>query len=109
MRFAFAFPLKSVTSRAARDCLLQILSLVGVATEITFDQAIYFTSELSYKFRALFGCTPRFSTVLHPEGNALVERFNQTHKRMLHHLCHDISKQWHKLLSLALWSTREFN
>ena len=106
-RFPFAFPLKSETSQAICDCLLQIFSLVGVATEITFDQASYFTSELSHKFLALFGCTPRFSTVLHPEGNALVERLNQTLKRMMHHLSHDNPKQWHKLLPLALWTIRE--
>ena len=40
-RFPFAFPLKSETSQAICDCLLQIFSLVGVATEITFDQASY--------------------------------------------------------------------
>ena len=55
----------------------------------------------------LFGCKPRFSTVLHPEGNSLVERLNQSLKKMLTHVSQKHPKQWHKLLPIVLWCIRE--
>jgi len=106
-RFPFAFPLRKVTAKAVCECLLQIFSLVGVSTVITSDQGSYFVSKLSRKFMELFGCSPRWSTVLHPEGNSLVERLNQSLKHMLKHICQDNPKQWHRLLPLALWCLRE--
>ena len=86
-RFPFAFPLRSVTAKAVCDCLLQIFALFGVSKVITSDQGTCFTSQLTQEFIKLFGCSPRFSTALHPEENSLVERLNQTVNKMLHHVC----------------------
>jgi len=55
----------------------------------------------------LFGCSPRFFTPLHPEGNSLVEKRNQTVKKMLHHVCQKNPRKWHKVLPLVLWTIRE--
>ena len=79
-RFLFAFPLKSVKSKTVCDCLIQIFSLVGVSTVITSDQGSYFVSELTTEFMKIFGCSPRWSSPLHPEGNSLCERLNQSLK-----------------------------
>ena len=106
-RFPFAFPLKRVTSKAVCDCLIQIFSLVGVSTVITSDQGSYFVSELTTEFMKIFGCSPRWSSPLHPEGNSLCERLNQSLKHMLKHICKENPKQWHKMLPLALWCLRE--
>jgi len=89
------------------ECLLQVFSLVGIPSVITSDNATYFSSQLNDKFTELFGCKPRFSTVLHPEGNSLVERLNQSLKRMLTHASQKYPKQWHKLLPIVLWCIRE--
>ena len=67
-RFPFAFLLRSVTAKAVCDCLLQIFALVGVRKVITSDKGTCFTSQLTQEFIKLFGCSPRFSTALHPEG-----------------------------------------
>ena len=106
-RFPFAFSLRSVTARAVCDCLLQIFALVGVSKVITSDQGTCFTSQLTQEFIKLFGCSPRFSTALHPEGNSLVEKLNQTVKKMLHHVCQKDLCKWHKVLPLVLWTIRE--
>ena len=106
-RYPFAFPLRSPTAKAVCDCLLQVFSLVGVSKVISFDQGTCFTSELTQSFLKLFGCSPVFSTPLHPEGNSLVERLNQSVKKLLHHVCKTNPKQWHKLLPLVLWCIRE--
>ena len=86
-RFRFAFRLRSVTAKAVCECLLQIFALVGVSKVITSDQGTCFTSQLTQEFIKLFGCSPRFFTHLHPEGNSLLERLDQTVKKMLHHVC----------------------
>ena len=83
-RFPFAFPLRSVTVKAVCECLLQVFVLVGISSVITSDQGTCFTAELTQEFVKLFGFSPRWSTPLHPEGNSLVERLNQSVKRMLH-------------------------
>jgi len=57
------------------------------------DNATYFTSQLNEKFMELLGCKPRFSTVLHPEGNSLVERMNASLKKMLAHVSKKYRKQ----------------
>jgi len=79
---------------------------VGIPSVITSDNATYFTSQLNDKFME-FGCKPRFSTVLHPEGNSLVERMNASLKKMLAHISQKYPKQWHKLLPIVLWCMRE--
>jgi len=97
-RFPFAFPLRAITARAVCKCLIQVFSLVGVSSVITSDQGTCFTARLTQEFLKLFGCSPRWSTPLHPEGNSLDERLNQTVKKMLHHVCKESPRQWHKLL-----------
>ena len=106
-RFPFAFPLRSVTVKAVCECLLQLFALVGVSSIITSDQGTCFTAELTQKFLELFGCSPKWSTPLHPEGNSLVERMNQSVKKLLAHVCKTHPKQWHKMLPLVLWCIRE--
>jgi len=106
-RYPFAFPLRSVTAKAVCECLIKVFSLVGIPSVITSDNATYFSSQLNDKFMELFGCKPRFFTVLHPEGNSLVERLNQSLKKMLTHVSQKHPKQWHKLLPIVLWCIRE--
>jgi len=106
-RYPFAFPLRSPIAKAVCDCLLQVFSLVGVSKVISFDQGTCFTSELTQSLLKLFGCSPVFCTPLHPEGNSLVERLNQSVKKLLHHVCETNPKQRHKLLPLVLWCIRE--
>ena len=79
---------------------------MGIPSVITSDNATYFTSHLNDKFIELFGCKPRFSTVLHPEGNSLVERMNASLKKMLAYVNQKYPKQWHKLLPIVLWCMR---
>jgi hypothetical protein len=108
-RWPFAFPLRAQTAKAVCDCLIQVFSLVGVCSVITSDQGSCFTSELTRMFLQRLGCAPRWSTPLHPEGNSLVERLNQSLKKLLHHVIGTLSnpRQWHKMLPYALWSIRE--
>src|SRR3989442_739786 len=50
----------------------------------------------------------RNSTPLHPEGNSLVERFNASLKKLLHHLVvSDRPRDWHLTLPYLLSSYHE--
>ena len=80
---------------------------MGIPSVITSDNATYFTSHLNDIFMELYACTPRFSTVLQPEGNSLVERINASLKKMLAHVIQKYPKEWHKLLPTVLWCMRE--
>jgi len=81
--------------------------LVGIPSVITSDNATYLTFQLNDKFVELFGCKPRFSTVLYPEVNFLVERMNASSKKMLAYVSQKYPKQRHKVLPIVLWCMRE--
>jgi len=55
----------------------------------------------------MFGVTPRFNTPGHPESSGIVERWNQTFKKMIHHVIIDNPRQWHKIISFTVWAIRE--
>ena len=110
-RFSYAFSiLFSVTSdncKAVCECLVQVFSLVGISSVITSDQGSCFTAQLTQEFMKLFGCNPRWSSPLQPEGNSLVERLNQTLKKLLHHVVRNYGKKWWKMLPHVLWCIRQ--
>src|SRR6218665_1738927 len=55
----------------------------------------------------MFGVTPRFNTPGHPESSGIVEKWNQTFKKMIHHVIIDNPRQWHKIISFTVWAIRE--
>jgi len=56
------------------------------------------------------GIELRCSTPFHPEGNSLVERWNQNLKRMLHHvMVSDEPRDWDRKLPYLLWAYRELS
>ncbi|GFW83757.1 retrovirus-related Pol polyprotein from transposon 17.6 [Trichonephila clavipes] len=64
-----------------------------------------------YRYRTVAcfvtGACPRFSTPYHPEGNGLIERWNQTLKNMLHHIIREEGRSWHRHIPFLLWAYRE--
>ena len=55
----------------------------------------------------MFGVTPRFNTPGHSESSGIVEKWNQTFKRMIHHVIIDNPRQWHKIIPFTVWAIRE--
>ena len=106
-RYPFAYPLRSATAKTVCQCLIDVFAQAGVPSQITSDQGTSFTAEITTKFLEIFGCSPIWSTPLHPEGNFLVERLNQIFKKTLAHVCKLQPRQWHKFVPLVLWSIRE--
>jgi hypothetical protein len=106
-RWPFAYLLKNLSARAVCDCLCDAFSHLGVASVISSDCGTNFTSKLTQLFLERMGCSPRFNTPAHPEASGTVERFNQTFKRMLHHVITSHARQWHKYIPFVIWAVRE--
>ncbi|GFW07945.1 retrovirus-related Pol polyprotein from transposon 17.6 [Trichonephila clavipes] len=71
------------------------------------DHATNFTASLTQQFLKILGACPRLSTPYHPDGNELIERWNQTLKSMLHHIIREEGRSWHRHIPFLLWAYRE--
>uniref|UniRef100_A0A3P9KG95 Gypsy retrotransposon integrase-like protein 1 n=1 Tax=Oryzias latipes TaxID=8090 RepID=A0A3P9KG95_ORYLA len=106
-RFPEAFPLRTITAPAVMRALIQFFSRVGIPDEILTDQGTNFTSRLMKLFQQQLGITAIKATPYHPQTNGLVERFNQTLKRMLQKFVSDTGKDWDRWLPFLLFAYRE--
>ena len=79
-RWCWCYPLRTVTSQAVCDCLLDLFQNTGVFKVIVMDNASNFCSVLTTEFLKRLGVSPRFVAPYHAEANRLVERFNSSFK-----------------------------
>lgn len=80
---------------------------MGIPDEILTDQGTNFTFKLMQLFQKLLGITAIKTTPYHPQTHGLVERFNQTLKRMLQKFVDDTGKDWDHWLPFLLFAYRE--
>ncbi|KAK7889577.1 hypothetical protein WMY93_025137 [Mugilogobius chulae] len=106
-RFPEAFPLRTITAPAVLRALIQLFSRVGLPDEILTDQGTNFTSRLMHLFQQQLGITSIKTSPYHPQTDGLVERFNQTLKRMLQKFVDDTGKDWDRWLPFVLFAYRE--
>ena len=106
-RYPEAFPLRTITTSAVMHALVELFSRVGIPDEILTDQGTNFTSRLMQQFHTQLGITALKTTPYHPQTDGLVERFNQTLKRMLQKFVADTGKDWHRWLPFLLFAYRE--
>ena len=100
-------PVRNLLSTTIYEALLWIFTHTGIPRILVTDNASYNTSNLSDEFRKRVGTTPRFSTPWHPEGFAVIERYNGVIKNMIHHVMRSGTKEWDRTLPFLLWATRE--
>ena len=79
-RYPEAIPLRSTSSKAIADALIHYFSRVSIPDEIVSDQGSNFMSKLMAQLYEQLGITKIKTSVYHPEGNGLVERYNGTMK-----------------------------
>ncbi|XP_039469438.1 uncharacterized protein LOC120440644 [Oreochromis aureus] len=106
-RFPEAFPLRAVTAPNVVLRLVQLFSRVGIPDEILTDQGTNFTSRLMQLFHNQLGISAIRTSPYHPQTDGLVERFNQTLKRMLQKFVSDTGKDWDQWLPFLLFAYRE--
>lgn len=106
-RYPEAFPLRSITTAKVITALIQLFSRVGFPDEILTDQGTNFTSSLMKLLHEQLGIQSIRTSPYHPQTDGLVERFNQTLKRMLRKFVNDTGKDWDKWLPFLLYAYRE--
>ena len=72
------------------------------------DQGSNFKSQVFGEVAKLLGLRKTWTTLLHPQSNGMVERFNKTKNQFLSKVVHIDQQNWDKLLPLfllAYWSS----
>ena len=105
-RYVTAYELTATTAKNIVDKLIIHSSYFGLPRFISFDNATYFTSELTKVCLERLGVSPRFHCPYNPRGAGLVERSNGTLKQIISKLAAEVPSSWHKVLPFALWSMR---
>ena len=80
---------------------------MGIPQELVSDQGSNFVGQLMTQLYEQLGITKIKTSVYHPEGNGLVERFNGTLKVMLKKFAQERVQGWDKLLPYLLFAYRE--
>ncbi|KAL0176575.1 hypothetical protein M9458_028905, partial [Cirrhinus mrigala] len=106
-RYPEAVPLRKATAKNIAQELFQLFSRVGIPTEILTDQGTPFMSRLMADLCRLLRVKQLRTTVYHPQTDGLVERFNQTLKRMLRRVTAEDRKDWDLMLPYVLFGIRE--
>ncbi|KAL8601929.1 hypothetical protein ACOMHN_020664 [Nucella lapillus] len=81
-RYPEAIPMKSIEAENVAEKLIEMWSRTGIPKTVVTDQGSQFTSHIMksvYRLLGIQGCT---TTPYHAMANGLVERFNQTLKKM---------------------------
>ena len=83
-RYPEAIPLKSISTEAVAEALVDIYNRLGVLEEVLSDMGTQFVSECMKEVSRLL--RQLTTTPYHPMCNGLVEKFNGTLKTMLRRL-----------------------
>jgi len=106
-RYPEAIPLRTTSSKVIADALIQFFSRVGIPEELVSDQGSNFIGKLMTELYENLGITKIKTSVYHPEGNGLVERFHSTLKAMLKKFVGECVNTWDKYLPYLLFAYRE--
>lgn len=104
-RYAFAFPMKEITTQAVAEKILKYIVLIhGAPARILTDQGSNFNSALANDFYRLFNIVKHSTTAYHPQCDGLTERFNDTLIRTLAKLMQESPMDWDELIPFCLFS-----
>ncbi len=106
-RYPEAIPLRKATSKAIAQELFLLCSRVGIPAEILTDQGTPFMSRTMADLCRLLQVKQLRTSVYHPQTDGLVERFNQTLKRMLRRVAAEDRRDWDRMLPYVLFGIRE--
>ena len=106
-RYPQAVPLKTITTEAVAEALVNLYSRIGIPEEILSDMGTQFVSECMEEVSRLLSIRRLTSSPYHPMCNGLVEKFNGTLKMMLKRLCSEQPRQWHRYINPLLFAYRE--
>ncbi|RDD35996.1 Retrovirus-related Pol polyprotein from transposon 17.6 [Trichoplax sp. H2] len=106
-RYPEAFPLAKANGRSIAKELGHYFSRFGIPKEILTDQGTEFLNEVLDELYQVLGIERLKTTPYHPQTDGLVERFNQTLKRMLKAYTVEKPGTWDVYLPYLLFAYRE--
>ena len=106
-RYPEAIPLRSASAKAVAHEIFTLSSRVGIPDAILTDQGTCFMSQILTQLYKWLNVTRIKTSVYHPQTDGLVERFNQTLKRMLKKLPDADGKDWDRLVPYVMFAIRE--
>ncbi|KAJ8353788.1 hypothetical protein SKAU_G00213550 [Synaphobranchus kaupii] len=106
-RYPETIPLRTIATKGIARELMLLFSRVGLPEEILTDQATPFMSRIMRDLCQLMKVTQLGTSVYHPQTDGLVERFNQTLKKMLKITMEADGRNWDQLLPFVLFAIRE--
>lgn len=106
-RYPEAVPLRKATTKAVARELFLLFSRVGIPKDLLTDQGTPFVSCLMADLCSLLQVHHLRTSVYHPQTDRLVERFNQTLKRMLKKVVAEDEHDWDLMLPYVLFTARE--
>ena len=107
-RYPEAIPLRTMATKGIARELILLFSRVGLPDEILTEQGTPFMSKIMKDLCTLMKVRQLRTSVYHPQTDGLVERFNQTLKKMLKKVMEADGRNWDQLLPFLLFSIREF-
>ncbi|KAI2648139.1 Transposon Ty3-I Gag-Pol polyprotein [Labeo rohita] len=106
-RYPEVYPLRSTQVKNIVKCLIDLISRVGVPSEIVTDQGTNFMAKLMKLLYKQLGIRGIRTTPFHPQTDGLVERFNGTLKNMLKKFVDETGRDWDKWIPFLLFAYRE--
>ena len=106
-RYPEAIPLRTMATKGIARELVLMFTRVGIPEEILTDQGTPFMSRLMRDMCKLLRVKQLRTSVYHPQTDGLVERFNQTLKKMLRKVMELDGRNWDQLLPFLMFSIRE--
>ena len=106
-RYPEAIPLRTMASKGIAKELVLMFTRIGIPEEILTDQGTPFMSKIMQDMCKLLRIKQLRTSVYHPQTDGLVERFNQTLKRMIKKVMELDGRNWDQLLPFLMFSIRE--
>ena len=98
-KYALAIPTKNQTAKTTAEAFYEnFITNYGIPTRIHSDQGACFESEIIKELCKITGMKKSHTTIYHPMGNPIPERFNRTLLNMLGTLEPDKKTDWKKYL-----------
>ena len=105
-RYPEAVPLKTISTEAVAEALIEIFSRVGIPKEVVSDQGSQFVSDVMKEVSRLLSLKQLVTSPYHPMCNGLVERYNATLKSMLKRMCAEQPTEWDRYIAPLLFAYR---
>ncbi|CAB4041645.1 zinc finger [Paramuricea clavata] len=106
-RYPDAVPLKSISTEAVAESLVDMYSRLGVPEEVLSDLGTQFVSECMQEVSRLLSIKQLSTMPYHPMCNGLIEKFNGSLNNMLKKLCSEQPKQWPRYINALLFAYRK--